>query len=229
MELYGTYDKSIPQKIIIIGLQIVLLLLAYCILFGESRDLLKGWFGIKNETVFLTRKYLSYTFCLIIFFRMSFMMLFLLKRRIPMEEAFSVPLAFALYYIGFSIFIVTANEPLGIIDYLAVLIFLLGSYFNSYSELQRHFWKQKPENNGKLYTKGLFTYAMHINYFGDLLWVSGFALITRNLYSISIPLFLLCFFVFYNIPKLDSYLASRYTNQFSNYRMKTKKLIPFIY
>ena len=69
---------------------------------------------------------------------------------------------------------------------------------------------------------------MHINYFGDLLWVLGYAFVTNNLYSFLIPLFLFCFFYFYNIPKLDAYLAERYQDAFEEYRRKTKRFIPFV-
>ena len=70
---------------------------------------------------------------------------------------------------------------------------------------------------------------MHINYFGDLLWVTALALITRNVWSTVIPVFLFCFFAFYNIPKLDAHLGQKYLKQFTDYQKRTKRLIPFIY
>lgn len=160
---------------------------------------------------------------------MTFMMVYLLKRKIPWEESFSVPMAFALYYIGFSLLVFPREISIDWIDYLAIFIFIVGSVVNTMSELQRNFWKKHPENKGKLYTIGLFKYSMHINYFGDILWVSAYAIITRNYYSITIPILLFCLFVFWNIPALDKYLAERYKGQFEEYKNKTKKLIPFIY
>ena len=157
------------------------------------------------------------------------MMVYLLKRKIPWQEGISVSLAFALYYIGFSVLVYNRKTPIDWIDYLRIFIFIAGSFINTYSELQRHFWKQRPQNKGKLYTEGLFGYAMHINYFGDLLWVSACAIITRNPYGIAIPVFLFCFFVFYNIPMLDAYLAKKYKNQFFAYQQNTKRFIPFVY
>ncbi|HSH67141.1 MAG TPA: DUF1295 domain-containing protein [Bacteroidia bacterium] len=97
------------------------------------------------------------------------------------------------------------------------------------SELQRHYWKKKPENKGKLFTSGLFRYSMHINYFGDVLWVSAYAIITLNPYAILVPAFLFSFFAFYNVPALDKYLAERYAGQFDEYKKKTKKLVPFVW
>ncbi len=85
------------------------------------------------------------------------------------------------------------------------------------------------ENKGHLYTKGFFRYSMHINYFGDLLWVTGYAFVTHNWYAVIIPVFIFCFFAFYNIPKLDEYLHSKYGEEFSAYEKRTKKFIPYIY
>lgn len=152
-----------------------------------------------------------------------------LKRKIPWQETISVPMAFALYYIGFSLLVLPADQPIDAVDYFGIVLFLLGSLINTFSELQRHFWKKRPENKGKLYTEGLFKYAMHVNFFGDMLWVSAYAIIKRNYYSMAIPVLLFCLFVFFNIPKLDHYLKTRYGQQFEQYCKTTKKFIPFVY
>jgi len=157
------------------------------------------------------------------------MMFVFLKRKIAFEEVISVPFAFAIYYLGFAILGYPTNIPIGFIDYIGIAIFLFGSYLNTASEFQRHIWKKDTNNKGKLYTIKLFSYSMHINYFGDLLWVIGYAILTRNIYSISIVIFLFIFFTFFNIPKLDKYLSEKYKEQFNEYQKKTKKFIPFIY
>lgn len=146
---------------------------------------------------------------------------FLLRRRISWEETFSIPLAFALYFVGFALLVLPEDTAMDILDYAGILIFLAGSFLNTTSEIQRERFKENPSNKGKLYTGGLFRYSMHINYFGDLLWVTGYAILTRNWYSAIIVLLLFCFFVFYNIPKLDSYLASKYREAFKEYTAKT--------
>ena len=70
---------------------------------------------------------------------------------------------------------------------------------------------------------------MHINYFGDILWVAALAILTRNYYASIVPILLFVMFVFYNIPMLDKYLSTKYGKAFQEYQKKTKKLIPFIY
>lgn len=229
MELYGSNARSLPQKLVVFLLELVWMWLAGWILFQQGGTVILGWFGMTAVPGVLLRREILYAFNLIVFVRLSFMMFYLLKRAMPWAEVANVPIAFALYYIGYALLGYRSTTPVDGWDYLAIALFLAGSAFNSVGELQRHFWKQHPENKGRLYTQGLFGLSMHVNYFGDLLWVSAYALVTRNVWSITIPVFLFFFFVFFNIPQLDKYLASKYTDEFEAWRKRTKKFIPFLY
>jgi protein-S-isoprenylcysteine O-methyltransferase Ste14 len=229
MELYGIKSRSIPQKVIIHVLEAIFLLFSYWILFLKGGNYIQNFTGIHNAENAADRRLIIFLFNIIIFLRLAFMMFYLLKRKIPGEESISVPFAFALYYIGFTLFVLPVNHAINWIDYIAIWIFVEGCFINTASELLRHIWKRKPENKGRLYTQGFFKYSMHINYFGDLLWVIAYAIITGNWYSISIPVFLFIFFIFFNIPKLDKYLKEKYGRDFDVYSKRTKKFIPFIY
>lgn len=229
MELYGQYSKSIPQKIIVHLLEIVLLWLSFWILFQNGGSHVANILNIHNAVDGTDRRIIVFAFNIITFLRLGYMMIFLLKRKIPWEESVSVPMAFALYYIGFSLFVLPVSHAIDTLDYLAIALFIVGSVLNSGGEILRNRWKKDPDNQGKIYTGGFFKYSRHINYFGDLLWVIAYAMITRNWYSISIPIFLFCFFAFFNAPKLDAYLKEKYGKQYDDYAAKTKMLIPFIY
>jgi protein-S-isoprenylcysteine O-methyltransferase Ste14 len=229
MEMYGKHSKSIPQKSIILGIALVCLWFSYRILFREGEDTVREWFGIEIIRASYARRMIIFFFSLIVTLRIGFTMIYLLKRKISWEEAFSIPMAFALYYIGFALLGLSAEQSIGIMDYAGIFIFLTGSFLNTASELQRDQFKKDTSSKGKLFTGGLFKYSMHINYFGDLLWVTGYAVLTRNWYSAIIVILLFCFFVFYNIPALDHHLRSKYGEDFEDYDAKTKKLIPFVY
>jgi protein-S-isoprenylcysteine O-methyltransferase Ste14 len=229
MDLYGQHSKSIPQKIIIHVIEILLLWLSYWILFGKGGIWVETRLHLTNATKDYGRRSVLFIFNLVIFFRLAFMMFILLKRKIPWEESFSVPFAFAIYYIGFPLFVLPVSKPIDWIDFVAMALFAFGCILNTGGEIQRNIWKAKPGNKGKLFTGGFFRYSRHINYFGDILWVTGYAILTRNWYAAVIPVFLFCFFAFYNAPKLDSYLKSRYGNDYDRYADKTKMLIPFVY
>ncbi|HHH49489.1 MAG TPA: DUF1295 domain-containing protein [Saprospiraceae bacterium] len=228
MDLYSVKSKSIPQKTVIITIEILLLIFSYWILFQGGGAIILEKMGMVASNGNYQSRVIIFVFSTIVFIRMTFMMIYLLKRKIPWEESFTVPTAFALYFIGYALLVYNRTAPIDWVDYVGILVFILGSYLNTASELQRHFWKKRPENKGKLYTTGLFQHAMHINFFGDILWVAAYAMITRNYYSIAIPIFLFCLFAFWNIPALDKYLKGRY-KEFDDYSAKTKKLIPFIY
>jgi protein-S-isoprenylcysteine O-methyltransferase Ste14 len=225
MELYGRYSKSIPQKVLIITLETASLAFSYFLLLGNG----VAWLGLSLQAGAVWRRALVFAFNCVVYARMWLTITYLLKRRIPLEEAISVPLAFALYYVGYAFLAYQAAGPFDLLDALGIALFLLGSFLNTFSELQLDRWKKDPAHKGKLYTEGLFRHSMHINYFGDLLWVTGYALVTHNWLSALIPLFLFSFFAFYNIPKLDQHLAQKYGAEFEGYRRRTKRFIPYLY
>jgi protein-S-isoprenylcysteine O-methyltransferase Ste14 len=227
MELYGRKDKSILQKIIVLILEIIILGISYWILFEEGYNVIFP--QVQVHEVNEIRRIIIFIFNCIVFFRILFTIFYLMKRKMPWEEAFSIPFAFAVYYIGFALLGYRSAGNFNILDLIGIILFLTGSFLNTFSELQRDRWKKESINKGHLYSSGLFKYSMHINYFGDFLWVSGYAFVTHNLYSIVIPVFIFCFFAFYNIPKLDSYLSSKYGDEFIKFKKSTKKFIPFIY
>lgn len=229
MEIYKQKSKSFPQKIVIHLLEIVFICLSFRILFQEGGNWCEKYLHIRNAATGLDRRIIIFTFNVITFARLAYMMFFLLKRKIPWEESISVPFAFALYYIGYTLLVLPVNHSIDKLDYFSVILFFVGCFLNTGSEILRNIWKQKPEHKGKLYTKGFFKYSRHINYFGDILWVTAYALITRNWYAVLIPIFLFCFFAFYNAPKLDKYLRTKYEPAFEHYAKTTKMLIPFIY
>lgn len=229
MELYGQHSKSIPQKITIHVLELLLLWLSFRILFQNGGTWIENHLHIHNSTGYIGRRIIIFSFNVVTFIRFSFMMIVLLKRKIPWEESFSVPFAFALYFIGFSLFVLPTSKPVDFIDITGVVIFVIGSALNTGGEILRDKWKKNPENKGKIYTGGFFKYSRHINYFGDLLWVIAYAIITRNWYAVSIPVFLFCLFAFFNAPKLDHYLKNKYGKSYDDYAGRTKMLIPFIY
>ncbi len=57
----------------------------------------------------------------------------------------------------------------------------------------------------------------------------AYALVTRNWWSVAIPVFIFCFFAFYNAPKLDAYLKEKYGKGYDDYAERTKMLVPFVY
>lgn len=209
--MYGIHSETVPAKILIFIVQIIYILADYL------------WVIPHLSTAMTINMSLL---ILVTFIRLNCMMFIWLPRGIGWKEAIGNSLAFGLYYLVFPILAIWGNLTW---IWLGWLLFIIGSGINSTSELLRKPFKSNPANKGKLYTGGLFKYAVHINYFGDVLWVLGFALVTGNWWSLLIPLMLLCMFVFSYIPNADKYLIQHYGHDFVEYNKKTKSLIPFIW
>ena len=167
------------------------------------------------------------------FFRHLVTLFVLLKRNVPYAEALGLSVFIALFAIGFLLLgggaLSNKITPFGILDAFALGLVLLGSYLNSASELQRWSWKKNPKSKGHCYTGGLFSYSMHINYFGDRLLFTGWAILTTSIFALIVPIGITAGVVFYHIPSLDKYLAQRYGDEFKAYAKKTARLIPYIY
>ncbi len=215
--MYGIHQKTPGAKIFIFITQLIYLVLAFFILYQDTT----------------LSSYIRYTiiiFLLITFLRLNAMLFIWLPRGISWKEATGNSLAFAIYYIGFPLFTVFSQTSSNVTMYITgIILFVAGSLINTLSELLRKPFKADPSNKGKLYTGGLFKYAIHINYFGDILWVAGFSLVTLNVWALFVPCFLFLMFVFSYIPNADKYLLQKYGSQFENYQKHTKKLIPFIW
>jgi protein-S-isoprenylcysteine O-methyltransferase Ste14 len=122
-----------------------------------------------------------------------------------------------------------APQPMGPLDLVGILLYIAGSYIGTASEHSRYIWKARPENQGHLYTEGLFSLSRHINYFGDLLLFGGCAVLTRQLCTGMVPLAMGLNFAFVIIPAHDAYLAARYGIEFDHYARRASRLVPLLY
>ena len=99
---------------------------------------------------------------------------------------------------------------------------------NSWSELQRKWWKAKAENKGRCYTLGLFNWSRNINYFGDVVLFGAWALASGAWWNAWVPTAMAAMFYFHHIPEKESYLSERYKTEWPAYVAKTKSFIPFL-
>jgi len=121
----------------------------------------------------------------------------------------------------------------GMIDSLTtcvgVTIFVIGSFLETHSEIQRRRFKDDPNNKGKLYTGGLFAHARHINYLGYILWRMGLGFVSAPPFTLSYGLYHAVDFYVRAIPLLQNHMQSKYGNQWTEYTKQTKSvLIPGI-
>lgn len=109
----------------------------------------------------------------------------------------------------------------------ALTLYGAGSFLNTAAEYARYRWKLA--NPGKLYTHGLFSYARHINFLGEIMLFVGLAWFTGAAVALAIPLIMTLNFLGFVIPTLDAYLQHKYGNDYATYARTTKRLIPSLY
>jgi len=211
--MFGIHQNTIYTKLFILVSQVIEMNIAGIITHSA------GWSNISIVVI--------WTMIGITFLRLNAMMFIWLPRGISWREAIGNSLAFGLYYIVFPMLV--RSEIYTPILILGILLFVIGGVINTTAELLRRPFKANPKNKGRLYTGGLFHYAVHINYFGDVLWVLGFALCTMNPWALVIPALLLLFFVTNYIPTANRYLRKKYGKEFVTYEANTKQLIPWVW
>ncbi len=221
LQFQGEKSPSIPPKVAITSWYFICVAGAVWLTFFST---------IGGERSGSLGRQVALLACVLIYVARAATTLFVfVKRKIPWWEA-----ACGGGMIGFVLFLflrdgLRAPQPLGFVDVVAFLLYFAGSYVGTASEYSRHLWKARSENQGHLYTEGLFRSCRHINYFGDLLLFIGCAVLTRQLWAGIVPLVMGLNFVFILIPAHDTYLAMRYAGEFHDYARRTKKLVPFLY
>ncbi len=175
------------------------------------------------------RKIIILSCCLICFIRFTICMFVFLQRKISLFEGGLTSFLFFMMFYLFGVSAGSHSEPIGPIDIIGVFLFLSGSYINTLADYQRFVWKKEIKNQGRLYTKGLFKYSMHINYFGDSVSYVGLALITLEAVCLYVATGIIINFLVLQIPMLDKHLGKKYGDEFKAYSRQTQKFIPFVY
>jgi protein-S-isoprenylcysteine O-methyltransferase Ste14 len=227
--IYGNSGSSRAQRSVIVGGETAFAILAGWLLVGNGLPVVDSWLGIPAASGDAARRLALFLFVIATYLRMTVMITVFLKRSIGWEEAISVPVGFGVYFVGYALLGGARSVPFGALDVVGIVLFLAGAALNTTAELLRHRWRRDPSHRGKLYTGGLFRFSRHVNYFGDVVWVAGWALVTRNPWSAIVPVFLFCMFAFYNVPRLDSHLARKHGAEFQAYRSRTRGLVPFLF
>lgn len=93
---------------------------------------------------------------------------------------------------------------------MGLVLFCLGSFVETFADLQRKAFKDKPANKGKVFMEGFFGMARHINFGGYLLWRTGFAIFGGGLlWGAVIISYFLWYFSNLGVPSLDAYCSER--------------------
>jgi steroid 5-alpha reductase family enzyme len=170
--MYGNHGSSVGPKVLMTILHAVAVAGVAWLLFGGMDDV-ASWVGTEFQVAAPLRRWLLLGMSIIYFLRLLVTTFVMAKRRVSYGEALIVSVWIVVIHGTMTILGGTNAAAVGPLTWLGVALYIIGSYLNTGSEYQRLRWKQAPEHIGKLYTEGLFKYAMHINYFGDLVLLRG--------------------------------------------------------
>ena len=227
--MYGHDEVSRWPRRAMVLVHALVTALAGWFLVGPGTRAVGGLLGVTWVPGDPGRRALLLAFAVVLWLRMSGTALLLLKRRFRWSEMAAVGGGVALYQLGFALLGVGSPRSLGALDVMATLLFLGGGALNTGAEWARLRFKARPENRGKLYTRGPFALVRHPNYLGDCLWGIGWALATRSPWSVVIVAAEVSGFVFVNIPQLSAYLEQRYGDAYRAWASKTARLVPWLY
>lgn len=78
----------------------------------------------------------------------------------------------------------TSSDALNWLDYMGIVLFIVGFIFEAGGDFQLSRFKQKPGNKGKVLNTGFWKYTRHPNYFGDaaVWWSFGLFSIASGAY-----------------------------------------------
>lgn len=229
VDIYRKQAPSTLLKSLLAVLHLSAVLGVAWLLFGGGIEVVSGQLQLAPAIGSTLRRALLLGASAVYFLRIGITTFVFLRRRMGWGEMGVIAVGIGGLHLGFAFLGGRQVAPVDVVEGLGVLLYIGGSWINSGAELQRHLWKQQPQHKGRLYTEGLFRYAVHINYFGDVVLFTGWALLTRCWILLVVPVLMLWGFVLLHIPTLDRYLAERYGQAFQGYRARTKKLVPFLY
>ncbi len=122
-----------------------------------------------------------------------------------------------------------SQPTLGFLDYIGVVIWLVGFYFEAVGDYQLMEFSNNPENKGKIIKHGLWKYSRHPNYFGEVVMWWGIFLIALNspygIYALISPATITLLILFVSgIPMLEK----KYENnpEFKEYKKRTSAFFP---
>jgi len=222
------YDNSVLNKSVFSGCILITLLATLWLMFADdaTSDTWLKQYRLSGDPA----RRILIAACLIIYFvRLQVTVWVFQKRKWTWLETITITVLMSFVLYSFARAGGNNQQVVGYVEAVGILLYLSGSYLNTHSEYYRHVWKLKAKNQGRLYTRGLFSLSMHINYFGDIVLFTGLAMATHSLSMLVIPLIMALNFVFNIIPSLDRYLEKKYKDEFSDYARTTKKFIPLIY
>ena len=121
-------------------------------------------------------------------------------------------------------------RPVGIIEAIGSIVWSIGFFFETVSDLQLSRFKKDPDNKGKIITTGLWKYTRHPNYFGEVVMWWGIFLLALPVHygwtAVVSPLLITYLLTKVSgVPLLERKYAGNV--QFERYKQRTNTFFPW--
>jgi protein-S-isoprenylcysteine O-methyltransferase Ste14 len=225
LQLYTHSRRGRNKKFFILAVTGIVLIMSYFVLYNQ----MLGNMDIDEPQIEHWRKDVLMAMGIISYLYLAHELLASLWQRINSEEAATVATTYGLYYLGFTFLGYDQSIPLGAYDFSAITLFAAGIIIAFIANAQRAAFYNRRENHGMVFTGGIYQYSRYINYFGEVIWLTGYALLVQRWEALIIPAIVFIIYTFYNIPRLDKIQTKKYGKDFQKYKTVSKKLVPFVY
>ncbi len=223
------YKLSFEKKTVFTVLHFFIIIFCFWLLFLNGIDVIARYFGFPVATGDNNRRNYLLLAMGLYFFKSVISQFVFMNREYKWSEALTSALWLFISYATFVFTAGTIKFTAGRTETAGIIVLLIGVIISLLSEYQRISWLSNLVNSGKLYKGGLFRLTRHINYFGEVIIFTGFALITKSVWAYTIPVTLIIVFSMVNIPMQDKKLREKFGNEFDEYASHSKKMIPFLY
>ena len=124
------------------------------------------------------------------------------------------------------------DQPLGWLDLIGVLVFIISIVGESIADRQLHHFRNTPDNKGKVCQIGLWKYSRHPNYFFEWMhWWAYFLLglgATWGLLNLAFPMLMLFFILFVTgIPPTERQALKSRGKAYREYQRRTNAFFPW--
>ena len=227
--VYRDKSPSLETKATLATLHLGIVLVATWLLVGGGIAQVSTLLHWEYQLTNVLRRAVLVAAAWLYFSRTLVTIFIFMRRRMPWSEVWTIAVWILAIDVLFAFLGGQSDESFGAAAVAGTVLVVVGSLINTCSEWQRHIWKQQATHQGRLYRNGFWALARHINYFGDLILFTGWALVTGRLVLLVVPVVMFLGFAYVNIPAQDKYLAERYGDEYYAYAKTTARLIPFVY
>ncbi len=207
--MHGDHSRAFGPPIALFCAHLAIVGVVVWLLLGGGLETLDRIGPLRFDTGSRVRRVLLASMSVVYLLRFALTSFVLLRRRMDWREVAAVVPWLAFIHGSLALLGGSNTAGLGAVGITGVILYVLGSWLNTASEWGRMNWKKSPEHVGRLYTRGLFARAVHINYFGDLVLFTGFTLAAGRWGALLVPVLMAASFAFVHVPTLDAYLAAR--------------------